>query len=667
MNNKKKTNIKKNLKQNKKRKVLIASLSALSIVGVAGITTAVVLVSPPPTNNRNPQEPTINKELLANRKLFYTSNDGTLLDFNKYVFNNEIIFHNEINDIKVIDETKMFQTMFDDSITKVVLPSSLQELVITSTNDLSKFDFSNCKNLKSISIDIKQDLDLSKLDVPSLNSLEKISIIANTFNLDYVNNSKLPNLKSLHFEYLGWKNTMTFFNPNDFLNLTELSFKTDVFNTSSIDLSNNKNLRTLKINLGNWNWSSTQYPTLGDNVNYEEISIITDIPPTQTVVNWNDFKKQTNLKKLSLRSSKSSATTDYGNFDFSNLKNLEYLFVEAGEGILNWEKLFVPDNFPKLKELHVKQRYLGVDDWWNKFTNLETIHIEDQESNSNWNMDISKIDFSKFTNLKNFTFKTVSDLNVNIDFTNVDANHFFKNLQTLELQAPNITFNNLLKNPSLYKNLQSLIINTKDNFDFLNDIKNSNINYIDLGLEPLADNQSRTLDLSNFKSLNEIKFSKFFKDSNNKNSLFTTLNLSNNNIDNLILNDYVFNNIQLDNLILDNAQINTLYLANSFKNYSFNNSKINYLNYQNNLNQNFNVNEISNLKWFVSNNDLIWNFDLSKQSLLETISISNNANVSSLNLSNLLNLNSLSIYKCNPNLNVDTSTNKNLEYKFISN
>lgn len=193
MNNKKKTNIKKNLKQNKKRKVLIASLSALSIVGVAGITTAVVLVSPPPTNNRNPQEPTINKELLANRKLFYTSNDGTLLDFNKYVFNNEIIFHNEINDIKVIDETKMFQTMFDDSITKVVLPSSLQELVITSTNDLSKFDFSNCKNLKSISIDIKQDLDLSKLDVPSLNSLEKISIIANTFNLDYVNNSKLPN------------------------------------------------------------------------------------------------------------------------------------------------------------------------------------------------------------------------------------------------------------------------------------------------------------------------------------------------------------------------------------------------------------------------------------------------------------------------------------------
>lgn len=460
---------------------------------------------------------------------------------------------------------------------------------------------------------------------------------------------------------------MTFFNPNDFLNLTELSFKTDVFNTSSIDLSNNKNLRTLKINLGNWNWSSTQYPTLGDNVNYEEISIITDIPPTQTVVNWNDFKKQTNLKKLSLRSSKSSATTDYGNFDFSNLKNLEYLFVEAGEGILNWEKLFVPNNFPKLKELHVKQRYLGVDDWWNKFTNLETIHIEDQESNSNWNMDISKIDFSKFTNLKNFTFKTVSNLNVNIDFTNVDANHFFKNLQTLELQAPNITFNNLLKDPSLYKNLQSLIINTKDNFDFLNDIKNSNINYIDLGLEPLADNQSRTLDLSNFKSLNEIKFSEFFKDSNNKNSLFTTLNLSNNNIDNLLLNDYVFNNIQLDNLILDNTEISTLYLANSFKNYSFNNSKINYLNYQNNLNHNFNVNEISNLKWFISNNDLISNYDLSKQSLLETISISNNANISSLNLSNLLNLNSLSIYKCNPNLNVDTSTNKNLEYKFISN
>lgn len=75
------------------------------------------------------------------------------------------------------------------------------------------------------------------------------------------------------------------------------------------------------------------------------------------------------------------------------------------------------------------------------------------------------------------------------------------------------------------------------------------------------------------------------------------------------------------------------------------------------------INQINSLKWFISNNDVLDNINLSKFELLENIDIENNTNLVDLNINNLLNLNSISIKDCS-NLNVDISTNKNLNYYY---
>lgn len=608
------------------------------------------------------------QELIANRKLFYVSNNFELLDLNKNVFNGNIIFHQGINDIKVIDETKMFQPLFDDSVKKVVLPSSLEELTITSTNDLSKLDFSNCVNLKKLTISTDLKLDLSLLNTSYLQTLEYLSVKGQELNLDYVNNSVLPNLKSLKFQETKSYLNISLFNPNDFLNLEELEFITSAYNLRDVNLSNNTKLKVLKITSNDWWNRLSSLPILGDNTNYKEISITAEIPPCNVVSQWKDIHKQSNLEKLSIRGTHGSTETDYTNFDFSGLQSVKSLYIEAGEFIRGWEKLFTTQNFPNLEELYVKNRYLGVDPYWNNFPNLKSIGIEDTAGNSNSYMDMSKIDFSKFNQLESFTMKTNSSLNVNLDFTKVNSNDFFKNLKSLELKAPIINFGSMLDDSTVFNKLNNLTIGTSQNIDFVSKIKDSNVSQLNLSFEPLSESDQRNLDLSNYKNLKDLSIGKYFTNSNqNRKAQLTSIDISNTNLNNFVIDSDVFFNSTIKNLNLDNANIKTALLSGGFDNISSDNTSIEYFNYSNNLNENLDLSVINNLKWLISTNDILSTYDLTKLDKLENIDIRNNKNVLKVDITSLSNLNSISVKDSNPYVKVDTSTNKNLFYKYFDN
>ena len=423
----------------------------------------------------------------------------------------EISFNNFINESKIKFETinqiiSILKSIFESNIkynTTVNNTININDKEINEYNKVKKISFENNQIIPYIDISSKI---FDKIDeVIPLDKINQLSLDANSFNefqftnmIKYIS-TKMISLKKLDVINFGYKKShyadlsYLFSNANECIENIDLS--NSLCSTDILPILNEKNfpLKVLKLKLYS-NESEIKWKFLENSINNLEVFDI-EINEMNNHDNIEKIIKVLNkmnkLKSLKIIGGISPKEL----FDFTNVKNIEYLNVDMN---LLYNNIEV---FPT---------YLN--NYFSNYTNLKSLILKSNDSFNITKAQKYSFEFLFSPRLKHITLINFED-NIIIPLLTSNKNNLI-NIEEFILDSCHFTHENFSSLVSLFPNFKSLLKLCLNNIDFKTSLKSliEDISFYDYIPLIIKNVQSIIeLDISNNKYDDKILNSKIFE------------------------------------------------------------------------------------------------------------------------------------------------------------